>query len=77
MIEATATDRHTTVARKSASATVTDLYGTTTYELTVTNRHDVPHYLTRVRTRARGKNLRAMGNVATVRDGSRPESRFE
>jgi len=52
MIEATATDRHTTVARKSASASVTDPYAITTYELTVTNRRDVPHYLTRVRTRA-------------------------
>lgn len=76
MIDATATDRHTTVASKSASATVTDPYATTTYELTVAHRHDIPHSL-RMCAHARGKDLRAMGTVATVRDGSRPESRFD
>ncbi len=76
MNAATVTYRRTTVARQFASATVTDLYATTTYELTVAHRHDIPHSL-RMCARARGKDLRAMGTVATVRDGSRSESEIE
>ena len=76
MIKATATDRHTTVARKSASATVTNPYATTTYELTVTNRHVISYPL-RVCAHARGKDLRAMGTVATAPDGKRSESEID
>jgi len=72
-IAATATDRHTTVASEFVSATVAGPCAATTYERTVTNRHDISHSL-RMCAHARGKDLRAMGTVATVRDGSRPNT---
>ena len=72
----TATNRRATVTKQFDFAAVSEPYTATIYDGAVTNRHVISYPL-RVCAHARGKDLRAMGSVATAPDGSWSESEFD
>ena len=72
----TATHRRATVTKRFNFAAVSEPYPATNCGGAVTNRHVISYPL-RVCAHARGKDLRAMGTVATAPDGRRSESELD